>query len=96
VAAIAREIVATLARTGATAEEFERARSPLVRQTESDLRTNAWWMDVVVVAQSDPAYGEGWARAWSEYQSATVDEINALARAVLTPDRLGQLLVRPK
>jgi zinc protease len=96
VAAIAREIVATLARTGATAEEFERARSPLVRQTESDLRTNGWWMDVVVVAQSDPAYGEGWARAWSEYQSATVDEINALARAVLTPDRLGQLLVRPK
>jgi zinc protease len=96
VAAIAREIVATLASAGATAEEFERARGPLVRETESGLLQNAWWLDAVVVAQSDPAYGEGWARALAEYQAATLDEINALARTVFAPDRLSQLLVRPK
>lgn len=96
VAAAAREVVAVLAREGATVEEFERARGPQVRQTESGLRNNAWWLDLVVAAQSNPAYGEGWARAVEEYQAATLSEINALARSVLAADRLCQLVVQSK
>lgn len=96
VAAVAREVVATLARDGATEDEFARARDPLVRTTESDLRKNGWWVDAVAVAQSAPAYGDGWAGVLPSYQSATLAEINALARTVLAPERLGQLVVRPK
>lgn len=96
VAAAAREVVAKLVREGVTAEEFERARGPMVRQAESGLRNNAWWLDAVVVAQSTPSYGEGWAHCLREYQSATVSEINTLARAVLAAERLCQLVVRPK
>jgi len=96
VAAVARKVVATLARDGATADEFARARDPLVRTTESDFRKNGWWVDAVAVAQSDPGYGAGWAGVLQSYQAATVAEINALARTVLAPDRLGQLIVLPK
>jgi hypothetical protein len=30
------------------------------------------------------------------FQAATLDEINAAARQILTRERLGQLVVRPK
>lgn len=96
VAKAAREVAADLARQGATSDEFERARRPFVRDTESGLRNNQWWFDVVAAAQSNPGYGAGWARALPELQSVTVEQINALARTVLAPDRLCQLLVLPK
>lgn len=92
---IIREVAATLAREGVTAEELERARQPFVRDTESGLRDNDWLLDMISVAQSNPAYAEGWARALDAYHSATLDEINALARRVFTPEPLYQLIVGP-
>ncbi|MES2696588.1 MAG: insulinase family protein, partial [Verrucomicrobiota bacterium] len=95
VAAAAREVAATLVREGATAEEFERARRPLVRTTETGLRHNGWWSDVVIAAQSDPAYGEGWTGALATYETATLDQINSALRRWLAPERLCELVVQP-
>lgn len=94
-ATLAREVAATLARDGATADEFERARRPLLGDTQSGMRNNDWLLDIIAVAQSNPLYAEQWARATAEFQSATVAEINAALRHWLSPDRTSQMIVKP-
>ncbi len=95
VAAAARKVIEKLIRDGATADEFERARRPLVRQTESGLRDNDWWLDVISVAQTNPAYAGGWSGALTAYRTATVAEINTLLRRWLLPAQRNQLIVLP-
>ncbi|MEO5958128.1 MAG: insulinase family protein, partial [Opitutaceae bacterium] len=96
IAATLRDVAELLARDGATAEELERARQPFVRDTETGLRDNDWWIDLLAVAQSTPTHSYAWARALDRYKSVSLEEINALARRVIVRDRLCQLIVRPK
>lgn len=96
VLAAAREVAAKLARDGATPEELERVRQPYLRSVEAGLRNNEWLLDEISVAQSNPPYAEGWARAWDEYQATTLAEINALAQRVIVKERESQLIVKPK
>ncbi len=96
IASVVDEVAATLARDGLTADELERARQPLVRDAESSLRDNEWLLDLISVAQSDPAYAYGWAHALEDYRTATLEQVNALARNILAPGQRCQLVVRPK
>jgi zinc protease len=96
VAEAIRAVAETLVRDGATEEEFERARRPLVRETEMGLRDNGWWLDGIAVAQSMPGYAEGWARALTDYRTATLDEINGLIRRVMVKENECSLIVVPK
>lgn len=96
IAAVVRSVATTLGREGATAEELERARGPMVHDVETGLRNNDWLLDLVSVAQSDPDYALGWAHAADDYRTATLAEINALAREVLVDARFCQLIARPK
>lgn len=95
VARATRAVAATLHRQGATYDELERVRQRCIRDTETGLRSNQWWLDLVGVAQTNPAYGRAWAGALRDYNSITLAEVNALAARVLAPQRCSQLLVRP-
>lgn len=91
-----KEIAAKLATTGATADQLERARKPLLTMLENQKRNNLWWLKTIVSeAQSNPARLE-WARTLSDdYNSITLDEINALAKKYLTADRATIIRVIP-
>jgi zinc protease len=96
VTAAMRTVVETLARDGVTAEEFERAQRPRVRDAETGLRDNGWWIDVMGVAQSLPVYAEGYAASVETYRNATVDEINVIARRLFVKENECQLIVTPR
>lgn len=96
VAASAREVAEALAREGATPEEFARALGPLMREAESGLRNNDWWLEVLDNAQSRPDLAESSARLLADYQAATPDDINALARKILVADRQCQVIAQPE
>lgn len=96
VAAAAREIEASLREHGATAEELERARQPLIRNTETGLRHNGWWLDVITFAQSDPEYAHGWLGAKASYESATLEDINAALKRWLDPARRCEVIAKPR
>ena len=67
-----------------------------MREAESELRSNAWWLNTLAEAQSFPAPAEEKTRELAGYQTATPTEIDALARATITADTVSQLIVRSK
>lgn len=96
VATAARLVAETLAREGAGEEEFERARRPLLRQAETGLHNNAWWLDALADAQTRLTHAAEKIGAVSALARITRDETNALARAVFVKDRQSQIIVLPK
>lgn len=96
VLAATRDVAATLARDGVSEDEFERARRPLIREMETNVRENTWWVSTLAQAQSLPATAETEITARADYQNATRDELNALARRVLVPERESHVIAMPK
>lgn len=96
IAAAVREVEVSLRLNGATAEELERARRPLIRSTETGLSHNGWWLDVVTFAQRDPEYARGWMGAKATYETATLEEINAALRRWLDAGRRSEVIVKPE
>lgn len=95
IAAAAREVAEKLGREGATTEEFERARQPLVFSAQANLRDNDWWLDVMETAQAMPAEAREKRAAEAAYRAATLDQVNALAHRVLCADRCNQMIAVP-
>lgn len=96
VATATRLVAETLAREGATQEEFERARRPMIRRSETALRSNRWWLDVLNEVHENPTDAAGELRSSSDLEAMTLNQINALARAVFAKERLSQVIVVPK
>lgn len=70
-----------LARNGMTADEFARAKAPLVAKAAEDLRGNDWWLDAVLpFAQSTPAVLDAARTLRSGYESLTLAEANTAAK----------------
>lgn len=94
---IVKEMGVSLAKTGATADQLERARKPLLTMLETQRRNNIWWLKTVVSeAQSSPQRLD-WARTMEEdYKSITVEEINALAKKYLVNDRALAVRIIPQ
>lgn len=92
----AQAVVAELWRDGATAEELERARLPLLREGEENRASNTWWLFVLSDAQSKPQYLEGVAEQQQILAAVTGAEVNAMARVLLAKERLCELEVLPE
>ncbi len=95
VATLARLDAEILGLSGATTEEFERAREPLVRGEEFNRRSNEWWRGVVETAQGWPNASHEALQALDVYRHATVGEINALARRILRVGIASEVLAVP-
>ncbi|MGE9270827.1 MAG: M16 family metallopeptidase, partial [Verrucomicrobiales bacterium] len=75
------------AQEGATADELERARKPLLADLEKSLRDNGYWLGSVMSGSFDnPNKLELCRNRLADLTSISLDEINELAARVLVPE----------
>ena len=96
VAEAARAVVAELVRDGASPDEVERARLPLLREGEENRSSNGWWIGVLSDAQSKPQYIEGLGELQQTLAAVTVAELNGMVRFLLAKERMCELTVLPE
>ncbi len=73
---------------GATADELQRARNPLLASIEKTLRDNSYWLLTVLhSSQSDPQLLELARTRSQDYKSISLEEVNAIAKKYLVPER---------
>ncbi|MCB1228187.1 MAG: insulinase family protein [Verrucomicrobiales bacterium] len=94
---IVTQIAAEVAVGPITQDEFERAKAPQMSQIEQMRRDNRYWsQNVVKSCQENPQRLE-WARTiLSDCEAIKLEEVQALAKEYLTPDRVVSALIRPQ
>jgi zinc protease len=93
---IVAQLAATLAAEGATADELQRAKKPILSGVEKESRDNGWWMSqLVATAQSQPQR-LGWFRSRkADYEAVDLETVNRLAKTYLSRDRAIIVLAGP-
>jgi zinc protease len=92
-----RAIGAQLQRDGVTQDELERARNPVVSELKRLLETNGYLLNAIVSgSQERPERLKRAATSVKELQSLTVDDLNAVAKKYLLPDRAVPVVIVPK
>lgn len=85
-----------LATEGATQDELERALNPVLGQLERTLRDNGYWLGTVMSrSQAEPERLDLARNRDADYRSIRLEEINALAAALLGQNRALQVRIRP-
>ncbi|MEM7699408.1 MAG: insulinase family protein, partial [Verrucomicrobiota bacterium] len=97
VVAAVREIAAEMASgTSITQDELERARNPLLVEFEESRRSNQYWLHNVLEASQEYPQRLDWARSFIErYEAFSLEEINALAKTYLEPERAIVTIATP-
>jgi zinc protease len=91
VAAVARDLQAK----GATQDELDRAKNPVLTSIRESERTNQYWMRVLSKAQERPEVLD-WARSRrADFEKITTADIDALAAAYLDPARASRVVIHP-
>jgi zinc protease len=76
-----------LATGGATADELDRAIKPMLAGMDKTLRDNSYWLDTVMQRSQEKPINLDLARnRKADYESITLEEINALAKQYLKKD----------
>jgi len=90
------EISDDLAKNGVTQDELVRAQQPLLTSLRESDRTNTYWGRVISRAQTKPVVLD-WSRTrYSDVESITKEEVDALAKRFLPRDRVFRVTVLPK
>jgi zinc protease len=90
-------VAADLHANGVTAEEFERAKKPTLTALRDSARTNPYWLRQVLASCQEFPQHLDWARTrLSDVESITVDDLNALAKTYLAPERAFRVKVAPE
>jgi len=90
-------IAADIARNGVTADEFTRAREPILASLEQEMRNNTYWLYSVMDHAEEQPFRLDWPRTRiSDYRSMTRDEISTLARRCLGSSQVFSYIVFPK
>lgn len=85
---IVRELGAKLAAEGATEDELERARKPLLTALTEQRRNNAYWLSTVVAPSQSQPQRLDWARSMiADFSGSSLKDLNALAKEYLAADR---------
>ncbi len=86
-----------LATEGATEDELERAKNPVLEQIDASLRQNSYWLLTVMNrSQSEPKRLD-WARSRSkDYADISLDDINALAQKYLKKENAIIYSLKPE
>ena len=93
--AAAEKIAADMAAGRISADEFDRARVPLIKGVEGGLRQNATWMTRLAGGAFDPGQLDRARTVLSDYQTATLAEVRALAAEVFAPERSMKVEITP-
>jgi zinc protease len=92
---IAREIVADLAARPAAADEFERAKNPVLTGIERRVRTNAYWVGTLEDWVREPRSIELARTFLQDYQAMTAEDVRAAVARHVTDGGDWSMLVVP-
>jgi zinc protease len=85
-----------LAKDGVTADELERQRAPLLKQLRDQMRTNAFWLQLLGDCQSRPQVVAEMRTLQSDYAALKPEDLSALAKSYLARDKASWIVVRPQ
>jgi len=92
---IAREIVADLAANPAGAEEFARARNPVIAGIERAVTTNAYWMGALENWHREPREIENARTYLADYRALTPEDVRRAVATYVTEQGDWSMLVLP-
>ncbi len=96
IAADVRSIAGRMNAEGIQAEELERALEPTLTGIREQLRQNRYWLQTVLMGSSRYPEQIEWSRSLlSDYSAIGVQDVNALAREYLDPDKAAVFEARP-
>ncbi|MEL7728027.1 insulinase family protein [Citromicrobium bathyomarinum] len=76
-------------------DELQRAITPLLEDLPSTLENNAYWLNVLSDAQTDGEGLRGFRAREAAYRTTTVEDVQAMARAIFQGDNAYPVLVLP-
>jgi zinc protease len=86
-----------LVKNGATTDELERAKKPILTALRESARTNAYWLGAVLASAQEFPQRLDWCRSrYSDNEAITVAELNELAKTYLAPSRAFRIVVVPE
>jgi zinc protease len=88
-------VAADLAANGVTEDELARAKNPVKTAILDSERTNGYWITVLSRAQEWPATLENARSRKADFFSITKADMDALAKAYLSPDKASRVIVHP-
>ncbi len=95
-ATVSADLAAELANGGATEDELERARNPVLADIRKSLRDNGYWLANVMSGSTSNPEKFALARDRKEdVEAITLAEINQLAAANLSKDKAIQIIIKP-
>ncbi|HTQ31295.1 MAG TPA: insulinase family protein [Opitutaceae bacterium] len=90
-------IAGDLNKNGVTPDELERAKKPLLTALRDSARTNQYWLTAVLASCQEYPQRLDWCRTrYTDFESITQADVNALAKTYLAPDRAFKVIVRPE
>ncbi len=93
---ITLELGATLAESGATADELERTLNPILSSLEESERTNGYWLGTVMSHCQEEPFRLKWARERNkDYESISLESVNELAAKYLKPENAVAIRLEP-
>ncbi len=88
-------VASDLQANGATQDELDRALNPTIKHVEESERTNGYWLTVLGRCQEKPEVLD-WARSRrADFTSISRADMDALAKAYLSPSQASRLIIRP-
>ena len=90
-------IAADLQKNGATPDELDRARKPILTSLRESARTNPYWLNNVIGSCQEFPRRLDWCRTrYSDFEGITKAEVDALAALYLDPARAFRIIVLPE
>jgi zinc protease len=92
-----KEIAIDLRTNGIDKDALDRAVAPILASIRERVKTNDYWLESVLKRAGRHPAQLDWARTFlSDYATITLDEIHALAREYLPPDRAATVVILPE
>jgi zinc protease len=92
---VVASVAGELSLNGATQDEIDRAKNPILTAIRESERTNEYWMTVLSRAQEKPEVLD-WARSrHADFASITVADVDALAKDYLAPNKASIVIIHP-
>jgi zinc protease len=89
-------VATDLSSKGVTADELARAKQPILTQLRQSARTNQYWIGSVLSRAQERPQQLDWCRTrYSDIESISGADLDALAKMYLTPDHASRVIVVP-
>ena len=91
------ETVAHICTEGVSNDDLIQAKEPLLTTIRESVRTNTYWTySVLALSNRHPQQLEWPSSLLDDYSAISADEITALARKYLRPERVAQAIIKPE